>query len=449
MTCAVATDLKIKKMKIPPAAEVTNTEPVIKPAVTPTIDSEVSKLPADNAIEMQKAPVALPSSQSQEIQITNQKWEDVKNLPDSTVLINQDGSRTTLGEVKAVKQKPAPALTPTLSKKNVLSKAPAINNQRVDTESILATENAAASAAIVSTSNTTKDNSAITFNCDPCISRVNGKDASRVVFTPGTAESAAKYTISGRGFGARQGSVYLSGGFNKRPTLRVDSWRDDQITAYFEAGFTKELDRKDIKTVVKMPNGSLIESAGNAKFYATRAQTTIGLDKIPDSRIKYDTDSAMKMDKDATSYKFLQIDSSKPSLRGFTDVINLNNQGLLKPGFAVVSATANIEEYLQNGRYTDKHGCDGSTRSIGENRIAWVGDDLQIKRPMNYLSMNPISATGVEGKFRDAVLASVSLGLFGKLDIHCTELSRYETGYHSMVSDISIVVEGPVGFAPF
>jgi hypothetical protein len=481
-TCHAQTslaDLKLNKPAMQALPDAVITQPatapvVVQPAALPTQTLPTSPVAApNNGVQIQKAPMALPQSPAQSnginkaispvdslgsakvIQLNNKKWEDVQNLPDSTVLVTPDGQRSSIGEVKKYKQE--------ISKSNVVASPIAIkiktvnlhaknNNQSVDIKSILATENAAAASAITPAI-TGKDRGfkvdKLITTCNPCIKGVNGKGGSRLVFTPGTAESAAKYTIGGGGFGAKQGSVYLTGGFNKRPTLRVDSWRDDQITAYFEAGFTSEQDRTDVKLVVKLADGSLVESTGNAKFYATRAQTNIGLDKIPEGRINIDMVPNLSFSKTSNSYEFKQTGSTTYP-RGWTDTINTKSQGWLKPGFEVVYADANIEQYAQDAPYVDSQGCAGVTRTIGESGLAWVGDNLQIKRPLNNISMHPTLGVIPAGASAAAQAVTNYLGLSDKKpEIKCTNVTRVETGYHSMVSNIVLVVEGPAGLSPF
>jgi hypothetical protein len=484
-------DLKMRKLPNQALPDATMTQPATAPLAQPTVQPDIalpaSKLPADGSVQIQQSspttkpsvvpvnklpnvasPVSSPAAppvsrdmqmvkpvgnvgaQSQAIQITNQKWQDLQSLPDSTVIINKDGSHTSVGDVKNYKQ----SIEQTFSPKtpvNIVRPLKMVKQSphTVNIKAVLAEENASAATAITTKSAVLDSLLACT---DGCIFSINGKGGNRVIFTPGTAESAAKYVVSGAGFGTRQGSVYLTGGFNKRPILRVDSWRDDQITTYFEAGYAGEQDRNDVKLVVKLSSGKTFESPGNAKFYASRVQTVIGMDKIPDSRMSIEKPRNLTYSKAAQAYEFSYGSNyqTETDLRGFTDTINLTANGLFKPGFDVVWVGASIEQYPENGAIVSDRGCSGSSHTFGESSIAWVGDSIQIKRPMNNYSINPISPGEAAARIAAAAAYVATGGVVGqKGNTDCTSVNRFNAYPHSKVSGIEIVVEGPAGFSPF
>ncbi|MFA6179179.1 MAG: hypothetical protein WC696_06155 [Candidatus Methylopumilus sp.] len=362
---------------------------------------------------------------AQEIRISNQSWDDLKNQPDNTVLILPDGKRVTIADVKQQRSKIQPSRINNrnnIATKSLNVKHPPVGTT-VDVRAILQQESAAAASAVQAAGMATK----LVSMCNPCISTINGKAINRAVFTPSSPDVISKVTIKGGGFGDQKPEIYLTGAFNKRPVLRVDTWRDDQITAFFEAGLSGEPDQDGVGLVVNLANGKQITTAASAKFYAARAEQTIDFNKIPDSRIKFDSSSSLVMQRNGKGYsgnKHSQHGESNMA-RGLTDMINLEAQGLLKPGFEVVAATANIIQPQQNSN-SNSNECAGGQYSWGDSDIQWIGDSLQIKRPMggdhtspNY---NPISLCGNGGDD--------------------------STDYFSGVSDIKIYVSGPVGISP-
>ena len=104
----------------------------------------------------------------------------------------------------------------------------------------------------------------------PQIHAVNGK-SSGVVFTQDPAYN--DYIITGCGFGAQEGQVYLSGAVsNGRIDLVVKPghWNDAQIEATVKPGLTGVLDGWPDLIVAPLPAGSPMAKFPNSRFYAQR-----------------------------------------------------------------------------------------------------------------------------------------------------------------------------------
>jgi hypothetical protein len=113
----------------------------------------------------------------------------------------------------------------------------------------------------------------------PQIHAVNGK-SSGVVFTQDPAYN--DYIITGCGFGAQEGQVYLSGAVsNGRIDLVVKPghWNDTQIEATVKPGLTGVLDGWPDLIVAPLPAGSPMAKFPNSRFYAQRQ--TVLLPNIP------------------------------------------------------------------------------------------------------------------------------------------------------------------------
>ena len=110
----------------------------------------------------------------------------------------------------------------------------------------------------------------IKFCPSPQIHAVNGK-SSGVVFTQDPAYN--DYIITGCGFGAQQGQVYLSGAIsNGRINLVVKpgQWSDTQIEAMVQPGLTGVLDGWPDLIVAPGPAGTPTVKFPNSRFYAQR-----------------------------------------------------------------------------------------------------------------------------------------------------------------------------------
>ena len=104
----------------------------------------------------------------------------------------------------------------------------------------------------------------------PQIHAVNGK-SSGVVFTQDPAYN--DYIITGCGFGAQQGQVYLSGAVNNGRidlVVRPGRWSDTQIEATVQPGLTGVLDGWPDLMVAPLPAGSPMAKFPNSRFYAQR-----------------------------------------------------------------------------------------------------------------------------------------------------------------------------------
>ena len=412
-----------------PTQPISGNLPALKPMTAPSVGG-VSNT-GNTGLQPLKI-VSTPGTSSlagQEVRISTQKWEDLQKLPDSTVFILPDGKRMTMNEAKQqrqqIQQRVAQLknrLTSSANGKKLNVKATA--HTTIDVRAILQQENAAAEAAISKVNQSGK----LVTQCNPCISSINGKAVSRAVFTPGTGNTAAKVTIKGGGFGDGKPEVYLTGAFNNRPSLRVDTWRDDQIVAYFQPGYAGELDRDSVALVINTAGGKQISTAASAKFYATRVSQTIDFSKIPDSRIKFDDDSRVTMQRYASGYAGgINTPNGLPNMNHtFVDMIDLTSNGLFKNGFEATAVNMIIEQPPENNSEAILPGieCSGGAYKFGDSGLDWVGDSLRIKRPMGLLhfsaSSNPFS--------------------------ECT----YLTGdmYSTSVHDIQITVTGPAGTSP-
>lgn len=236
--------------------------------------------------------------------------------------------------------------------------------------------------------------------CEGCIAVVNGKPVDRVTFTPGTEEMAAAYVISGAGFGDTPGSVYLRGGFNTRPELRVDGWSDRRIVAYFPRGLRGEVDQGGVGLVVRLPDGRLIETPATARFVAAREEQVIGFDDIPRASVRSQSDTALTMKQQDGGLYFFGVDSGESVKHGYTDRIVLN---FLKPGFEGVAASTGF--CRTDTGDTDQTGGAGGRYVYGQYDLRWDGDDIVIDRAMWQSHSSPmmaISATNsFESCFRD------------------------------------------------
>jgi hypothetical protein len=104
----------------------------------------------------------------------------------------------------------------------------------------------------------------------PQIHAVNGK-SSGVVFTQDPTYN--DYIISGCGFGAQEGQVYLSGAISNGRidlVLKPGHWNDTQIEATFKPGLTGVLDGWPDLIVAPLPAGSPTAKFPNSRFYAQR-----------------------------------------------------------------------------------------------------------------------------------------------------------------------------------
>ncbi|NOT14776.1 MAG: hypothetical protein HOP21_04190 [Methylotenera sp.] len=367
-------------------------------------------------------------SPMQEVRVNNQQWDELKNLPDNTMLILPEGKKMTVGEARKVQQQDQKKLdamksAPTATGRGNVVKA---TSKTLDVKAILQAETAAASAAATAPSKFANGVSS-KVNVDlkamgaalcspaPCIATVNGKaDVGRVVFTPGTADTASKVTIRGAGFGENASvGAYLTGSFNKRPVLRVDTVRDDQITAYFESGFTGEIDREGVGLTITLPNGKQLTTASSAKFYAKREEQTIHFDQIPKSNISADKPYTGMLDYKnggITYYEFRSNagDGSNQSIeRTFNDIIRFD---FLKSGFQVTDATANIQNVYPSS------GCDGDY-AFGESGIDMDPKFITIRKKMTLC--------------------------YSKIF-----LSPPARAYNSKFTDMKLTVTGPAGVSP-
>jgi hypothetical protein len=127
----IAGDLKLKKMQTIPQ-DVRMQAPVALPATQPDVALPANKLPADGSSQMQKTPIVLPQAKPpaalpnngaaqvfkpvenfggaknlavKTINLTPQlSWNDIKNEPNSSVLVDQNGNKISIGDLKAVIQ---------------------------------------------------------------------------------------------------------------------------------------------------------------------------------------------------------------------------------------------------------------------------------------------------------------------------------------------------------
>ncbi len=251
------------------------------------------------------------------------------------------------------------------------------------------------------------------IGCERCIAAINGKPVQRVTFTPGTEELAAAYTIIGAGFGDKPGSVYLAGRFNTRPELRVDSWNDRQIVAYFPRGLRGEVDQGEVSLVVKMNDGSLVQTPATGRFRAAREEQVIGFDAIPRSAIRYQSDTALEMEARDGGLYFYGVDSGDSVKRGYEDRIVLN---FLKPGFEGVAASVGF--CRSDTGDASASGERGGRYVYGNYAMRWDRDDLIISRAMWQDHRSP-----------NMMLPGLNV-------------------FKSCFRDLKITVSGPAGIAP-
>lgn len=477
------------------AADRKLTKPAAQPADIPSVALPASKLPSDEPVQMQKVPnaKALPAPAavtpngdsapyqrdngtglaSKEIHVTAQTaLKDVQVLPDDAVLIAPDGQRKTVGELRQLWQKnnTKPKLVAHFVSKAQVKVKRAY--KLIDTKAIIAAESAAASSSYVVTPKFPDAKSKITpskieksntiksvLPCKQCIYGINGLAGRRVIFTPSRPDAIAKYTILGDGFGNIKGTVTLTG-FNKNPPLRIETWRDDQITMVFEGGFTGEADHDNVDLVVIPPSSKQITKSG-LRFVAARDQTTIDLSRIPDSRLKLQIAQNPPIEplmytrsNDGYSFatnRYISEGELGSNMGKYTDYIDLKSQGLFKPGFEAVDYWFSYEQY--DAKRDDSDGCMIDYRSSGPLTTGWEGDSIKIDRPMNlthYHKRTPGTGTSSD-EFAWALFFTTGIPpgtITARPFTQCDE-DKETYALSSAISQIKIVVEGPAGLPLF
>lgn len=213
--------------------------------------------------------------------------------------------------------------------------------------------------------------------CENCIASVNGRSIERATFTPGTADLASTYVITGDGFGDTPGGVYLGGPFNSRPELRVDSWTNNRIVAYFPRGLRGEPDRQGVSLTVRLSDGRLIQTPATARFYAAREEQTVGFDDIPRASLRWQSDTSLTLQVQNGGLHFTAMGAGDSVKRGFTDRVVVN---FLNPAF---EATAfNVGFCRSDTGNGSANGSDGGRYLYGRYDARWDGDDIVIDRAM-------------------------------------------------------------------
>ncbi len=117
------------------------------------------------------------------------------------------------------------------------------------------------------------------------------KKANGIVFTPDPQYNT--YTISGCGFGANPGNIYLVGNFPShngriqlvplQGTLWGKYWTDRFIQARVDPNVSGELDQTNVSLVVESTNGGRAQANGDS-FYALRGDPIL-LQSLPQSMV--------------------------------------------------------------------------------------------------------------------------------------------------------------------
>ncbi len=213
--------------------------------------------------------------------------------------------------------------------------------------------------------------------CDACVVAINGKGVDRVTFTPGTEDMASAYVITGSGFGDTPGGVYLNGPFNARPDLRVDSWSNTRIVAYFPRGLRGETDRSGIGLTVRLPDGRLIQTPATGRFYAAREDQVIDFNDIPRASIRWQSDTSLTMEIRNGGLSFASSNAGDSVKKGFTDRVLIN---FLKPGFEGTAFSVGFCRTDTAG--SSASGGSGGRYLYGRYDARWDGDDIVIDRAM-------------------------------------------------------------------
>ena len=366
----------------------TAVKPNLPANALPSVQPVQGGLPATN-----KLPMASPMVGGLGFKLNAQNLQQLQTLPDAQSITLPDGTQTSAGEAK---RKLAQAkqnfermqnTSPSLGAGNPISvKNAALKS--IDARAILQSENAAADSAYVHVQgssvadNLLKESKSKMTNidnmpaaCAPCITRVNGKDISKVSFTPGVDGIAAKITISGDGFGEQKPQVYLTGPFqNRPPELRVDEWGNRQIVAYFSQGYQGEIDHDGVGLAVTTASGKQLKTAASGKFVATRAEYEIAFDNIPQASIHKDTEGLQGYPGNNGYHLYANLQNRKASLeKSFSDYIQLD---FLKVGFEVNSAFAT----LYDNTVESCNDCKITTLTFGENALNLQDGRLIIRR---------------------------------------------------------------------